>query len=497
MASLLGTSSLSLIDFADLVLRPRKLGWDAAALTRVEASSRLLMQFLDEGRRIYGVNTGFGEEGRLVLRPEGVARLQSELVSYHGCGTGAELSEAESRSVLLARLWTLSRGYSGVRPALIEHLNDLFAVGLAPVIPELGSVGASGDLTPLSYLAALVMGQRRAWYRGEIRASSEVLGALKLRPLELQGREALALMNGTSFMTALAVLGWVRLRRWLDLAQTFTAWGTLALDLEEEFYLEVPNRLKGHPGVVQAAGFLLSKVQLQRAPVGSTDHVYNIQPRYSFRCAPQVYGMALEAFETAETWLKNELNGVDDNPLIDPETERLYHNGNFSGFHVSLACDLLRQSLASVVNLLDRQAQLLLDPSQNRGLGANLADWDPNRPQFGLKAVGIALSSLAAEVQELATSVLNRSLPTESGNQDVVSQGAVSARLLRRAEELAWHALAHAGLVAFGALRRSARQGALRDSGLFKKMARIDTSENTLEVRLRVILRLLKDDEEI
>ncbi len=492
MSNQLGTARIDLDQFVDWAKNPQKLSWDPQARERSLHSHRLLMQFLQQGRKIYGVNTGFGEEGRLVVGPEGMARLQIELVSYHGCGTGPELSEIEGRAVLLARLCTLSRGYSGVRPELIEGLLRLYEAGIAPVIPEQGSVGASGDLTPLSYLAALVMGQRRAWYRGQIMPARDVLRELGIPPLELEGREALALMNGTAFMTALAILSSVQMRRWIDLAQTFTAWGALALDLEDEFFLDVPNRLKGHPGIRQSAQFLLGVAELEGTPVGTRTGPFNIQPRYSFRCAPQVYGMALESLEVAARWLENELAGVDDNPLIDPDSGRVYHNGNFSGFHVSLAGDLLRQVLASSMNLIDRQAQLLLDPAQNRGLGANLADWDPAQPRFGLKAVGIALSALAAEVQQLATSVVNLSRPTESGNQDVVSQGAVSARLFRRAMELARQGLGHFGWIAWQSLHRSGRRDRLHQIELYEQFGEICSQRGELEEVLCELLTFFR-----
>lgn len=489
MIYVLGSDTLSIQDFYSLVQSPKQLEWDTSARQRCNRSWELLMERVHNTQRVYGVNTGFGEEGRFVLDSLGVDRLQKELVAYHGCGTGPFLSEIESRAVLLARLITLAQGYSGVRPALVQQLIILYQAGLAPVIPSLGSVGASGDLTPLSYLAALVMGERRAWYKGQIWNTQDVFSLLGIKPLELQGREALAIMNGTAMMTSLAALSWNVIHNMLTLAQIFTGWGALSLDLEDEFLLDVPNSLKGHKGILTSAQSIRGSVDLKTTPVGLHQEGYNIQPRYSFRCAPQVLGLAVDTLEWTGQWLERELNGIDDNPIVDPESRRIYHNGNFSGYQVSFACDALRQVISVVVNLLDRQAQLLLDASQNRGLGPNLMDWDSRDPHFGLKAVGISLSAIAAEVQQMGTSVVNLSRPTESGNQDIVSMGSISARLLRKAEELSLLAIAHHAAIVTLALKRSKRFQRIKQKDLFDRLAAADPSK--LDEQLNIYVKEL------
>lgn len=449
----LGAGDVGLDEFSAGARAPRRCDWEDEARERCRRSHRLLGQYLAAGRPIYGLSTGFGQEGERPLSPTGRRRASRELLRYHRCGTGPWLQETEGRAVLLARLITLARGYSGVRPALVDWLRDAYAAGLAPVLPSRGSVGASGDLTPLCYLAHFVEGRGQVWIGGQRRPTRAGLAEVGLAPLRLRGREILALMNGTSVMTALAALAHRELERWLEWAATVSGWGATALGLAPEWFDGRPLDLKGHPGAVRAAATMGLREGGQ-GPDARLGAGRNIQPRYSFRCAPLALGALSDTLEWTRTWLERELNGLDDNPLVDPERETVWHTGNFSGFHVALACDALRQALAVAVTLLDRQVQLLLDPSTNGGLGPNLESWDPERPRFGPKAVGIGLSALAAEVRHLAAPASTLSSPTESGNQDVVSHGTLAALLLRRSVRLSWRALAHASLVAAQALRR-------------------------------------------
>ncbi|MFQ3620586.1 MAG: aromatic amino acid ammonia-lyase [Spirochaetales bacterium] len=477
----LGGEEISLADFVEAVKKPVCLQWDPKALDRAGRSRTLLEKRLQEQKRIYGVNTGFGEEGSRALPNEALQSLQQELITYHRAGTGEYLTEEESRAVLLSRILTLAQGYSGVRVEVVDRLIHLYQEGVVPQIPSLGSVGASGDLTPCSYVAALICGQGKAYWKGQEIRAKELHRKFHLEPLVLEAKEGLSLLNGTSVMTALAVLAWEGLGRIARWTIEGLAWGAEALQWKEEFFHPRSQELKGHAGAGEVSTELLRRAFLDPQPVGEDSWMEgrNVQPRYSYRCAPQVIGAFRDTLKWTGEWLKKELNGVDDNPLCDPENNRLYHCGNFSGFYVSLACDALRNTLALLSNLWDRQAQLLLDPLQNKGLGPNLVEWNPLLPKFGLKAVGIALTSLGAELHMLASPVACLSRPTESGNQDIVSFGTQSARRLREAEGIAWLALAHFLLVSGTALkRRLTAIGRPIPPRLEKYVSMVETSED-------------------
>lgn len=489
----IGDRPLALGTFCEWVNRTRPLFWSPSARRRAHRSWALLRDLLQRGQPIYGLSTGFGQEGERPLRPVGQRRVHRELLRYHRCGGGPWLGEREGRAVLLARLLTLARGYSGVRPTVVDWLARAYQAGLAPMLPSRGSVGASGDLTPLCYLAHFVEGRGRTWYAGRRWLTREALAVAGLKPLRLRGREVLALMNGTSVMTALAALAHGELESWVDRAAVVSGWGAAGLGLAPEWFDRRPLDLKGHPGAVRAA----AAMGVGEAGLGPTDLLgcgRNIQPRYSFRCAPLALGALADTLGWTRIWLERELNGLDDNPLVDPELARVWHTGNFSGFHVALACDALRQALAMAVSLLDRQAQLLLDPSANGGLGPNLEIWDPERPRFGLKAVGIALSALAAEVRHLAAPASTLSSPTESGNQDVVSHGTLSALLLGRSVRLSWRALAHAAWVAAVALRRRGVEEG-RDA-LARKVWPLLVKSRRLDGTLAQLISVLRNNEE-
>jgi histidine ammonia-lyase len=395
---------------------------------RLEAGRAALEAALAAGRPVYGVTTGVGASvGTHVPAAERQA-MALNLLRFHGCGTGRLLDEEAAAAVVVARLVSLARGYSGVRPALLERLCALLDRRILPCIPEEGSVGASGDLTPLSYLAALLVGEREALVDGQVMPAAEALAAAGLEPLVLEPKESLALMNGTSVMTALACLAAGRAARVARLAAGVTALASHAVAGNPAHFAPEIFELKPHRGTRRAGAWIREDLagSAPREPA-------RLQDRYSIRCAPHVIGVLLDALDFAREQLEVELNGVNDNPIVDPESGEVHHGGNFYGGHVAFVMDGLKAAVASVADLLDRQLQLLCVPETSGGLPANLIR---GVAHHGFKAMQIGTSALAAEALKLTLPAASFSRSTESHNQDKVSMGTLAARDGLRVVEL-------------------------------------------------------------
>lgn len=393
---------------------------------RIDATANNFARRLAAGERVYGVTTGFGESCLNTVTEQYFTDLSLNLVQFHGCGTGALLSDEESAAVVAACLASLSGGWSAVRPVLLERLCDLLNRRILPCIPSQGSVGASGDLTPLSYVAAVLHGDREVSYRGRRMAAAEALRDAELEPLELKPKESLAIMNGTSVMTALICLAHHRAARLARLAATLTAMASDCMRGNRSHFDDRIFAAKPHPGQRACARWIREDVEYTPAE----QHEGRIQDRYSVRCAPHVVGVLLDALAWMRRWVEIELNAANFNPLIDPDTGDILHGGNFYGGHACFVADGLKNAVANVADLLDRQLALLCSPATNNELPENLvgrANGDRSA-HHGFKAVQIAASALTAEALKLTmpASVFSRS--TECHNQDKVSMGTIAAR---------------------------------------------------------------------
>ncbi|HBZ71585.1 MAG TPA: histidine ammonia-lyase [Deltaproteobacteria bacterium] len=401
------------------------------------AGSAAVERVLACGQVIYGVSTGVGASLENTIPDELQRVLPLNLLRFHGCGTGRILEETEAAAVVAARLASLARGYSGVRPVLLERLCEFLNLRLLPRIPAEGSVGASGDLTPLSYLAAALVGEREVTLRGAVLGAADALAQVGLAPLALAPKESLALMNGTSVMTALGCLAFVRAVRLARWAAALTAVGCDVMRGNPAHFEARIFDLKPHPGSRRCAAWI--REDLTRTEGGRPAPPARLQDRYSLRCAPHVIGVLLDALDFSRSMIEIEVNGVNDNPIIDPESGDVFHGGNFYGGHVCFALDGLKAAVASVADLLDRQLALLCDPATNGGLPANLvAASGPERvAHHAFKAMQITASALAAEALKLTMPASAFSRSTESHNQDKVSMGTIAARDCLRVVELA------------------------------------------------------------
>jgi histidine ammonia-lyase len=435
----IGPSPLTIEQAVDLASgRSRAvLSADDAWRRKVKAGRDHLVARAGRAEIVYGVTTGVGDSCENVVPDELAAELQLNLVRLHGCGTGRLLTEEETAAVLVARLASLCTGWSAVREALLQRLCDLLNHRLLPCIPSEGSVGASGDLTPLSYVAAVLVGEREVTYQGRVRSAAEALGAAGLSAVTLEPKEALAVINGTSVMTGLACLAFTRAARLARLAASLTA---MASDVTLGNPAHFDDRLfaaKPHPGQRAAARWIREDLASE-GRVADSSPVRRIQDRYSIRCAPHVIGVLLDALPFFRRLIEVELNGANDNPLVDPESGDVLHGGNFYGGHIAFAMDGLKTAVANLADLMDRQLALICNPATSNGLPANLVGrTGPDRvAHHGFKAMEIATAALTAEALKLTmpASVFSRS--TESHNQDKVSMGTVAARDCQRVLEL-------------------------------------------------------------
>ena len=412
-------------------------------LRRMSASEQRLASAVAAGTPIYGVTTGFGSNCGARVSAESIAALGSGLLRFHGCGTGPALPVPAVRGAMLCRVLCLTLGYSGVRPALVRRLVDFLNRGITPVAPAQGSVGASGDLTPMSYVAAALAGQREVLFRGERMPAARALGLAELAPFEFAVKEPIAMLNGTPIMTGVAIVVVDQCRRILAAATRATAMAVHAM-AEHEYHLHpVLFEAKPFPGQKAVATHLRSLMRSQ-AVAPEAEVPESLQDPYSLRCAPHVLGVLADALDWVEPWVEVEAGAATDNPLFDPESGRPLMGGNFYGGHIAFAMDAVKAAVASVADLCDRQAALLVDARFSRGLPAHLALSSPQglAPRHGFKGMQITLSALTAEALQASMPVASFSRSTESHNQDKVSMGTIAAREALRVCELVSHAVA-------------------------------------------------------
>jgi histidine ammonia-lyase len=391
-------------------------------------------RLLREDGTIYGVTTGFGDSCMVTVGSELAAELPRHLYTYHGCGLGEYFTPAQTRAVIATRLTSLCKGFSGVSVELLEQMVCLLHCGVLPRIPSEGSVGASGDLTPLSYLAAVLCGEGEVWREGAAAPAAVALAEAGIAPLSLRPKEALAIMNGTAVMTGLACLAYSRAEYLNRLVTRVTALALFALDGNAYHFDETLFSVKPHPGQQRVAAWLRADLIGDQPPRNGR----RLQDRYSIRCAPHVIGVLADALPWLRQSIENELNSANDNPIIDAAGQRVLYGGHFYGGHIAFAMDSMKNAVANLADLLDRQMALLVDSRFNNGLPANLSGVEgPRRAiNHGLKALQISASAWTAEALKLTmpASVFSRS--TECHNQDKVSMGTIAARDCLRVLEL-------------------------------------------------------------
>ncbi|MCC6535814.1 MAG: aromatic amino acid lyase [Burkholderiales bacterium] len=472
---------------------PVVLASDAAYLHRIEAGARFLERLLNANGAIYGVNTGYGDSCTTPIPAALVDELPIHLTRYHRVGLGRYLGATETLAVMVSRLNSLAQGYSGARLVLLERLARLINDEVLPQIPEEGSVGASGDLTPLAYLAAAMIGEGEVRHAGRVQPAVDALRTLGLEPFALAPKEGLALMNGTSVMTALVCLAWARADYLSRLCCRLTAMAAAALCSNREHFDPRLFAVKPHAGQNEAAAWIHADLA-SRSP----QEPDRLQDRYSIRCAPHVIGVLRDALGWMRRDVENELNSANDNPIIDPASESLLHGGHFYGGHIAFVADAMKTAVANLADLMDRQLALLVDTRYNNGLPLHLSGAREERAavNHGLKAIQIGASAWTAEALKLTmpASVFSRS--TECHNQDKVSMGTIAARDCLRVLELTEQTAAALALGVRQALALRARmQGeAAVPSALREFLAQLEgdiaflDEDRSLDAELRLLV---------
>jgi histidine ammonia-lyase len=411
-----------------------ELSKDKNFFNRINDGYKFLEELLQREGKIYGVTTGYGDSVSRGVPVELVDQLPINLTRFHGCGLGQNFNLEESRAVVAARIVSLARGFSGVRYELLQQLETLLQHDIIPVIPQEGSVGASGDLTPLSYVAAVLIGERTVHYNGEIRPTSDVFSELKITPLVLRPKEGLAIMNGTAVMTAIACLLYKRTEHLVNLCTRTTSFVSLAMKGNKDHFDEYLFVAKPHLGPQRIA----REIRLDVAKQDDEKQPHILQDRYSIRCAPHIIGVLADALPHFREVIENELNSANDNPLIDPVRKKLMHGGHFYGGHIAYVMDSMKVLIANLADLMDRQLALLVDVKFSNGLTSNLSLASSDRASLnhGFKAVQIGVSAWTAEALKncMPASVFSRS--TECHNQDKVSMGTIAARDCMRVLQL-------------------------------------------------------------
>ncbi|MCL2804571.1 MAG: aromatic amino acid ammonia-lyase [Treponema sp.] len=464
---------------------------------KIQAGPALINDILKKHVEIYGVTTGYGDSCTEQVNPENYYKLPINLTRFHGCGMGDYFDDETVRALMIVRLNTLAQGFSGVSMGLLQIIYFFIEHDILPLVPQEGSVGASGDLTPLSYLARALIGEQQVMYKNTIRQSADVLAELGRQPYQFLPKEALAIMNGTAVMNAVAALAFSQAEYLANLACCITAMNSLALKGNTNHFHKRLFELKPHPGQALAAEKIRTAL-----PCSPSYDSRRIQDSYSIRCAPHVIGLFYDVSSTMRNFIETEMNSANDNPLIDPATESVYHGGHFYGGHICFTMDSLKNIVANIADLLDRQLALLVDNKFNRGLPPNLTGSQNISCNHGFKAVQIAVSAWTAEAlkNSLPMSIFSRS--TECHNQDKVSMGTIAARDCQRINKLTAQVLAASLLAAFQALNIRLKKSELKPgdlgqaektyneiAGFFKPLE----DDRPLEEDLRKALKLIEE----
>ncbi|PYL72076.1 MAG: histidine ammonia-lyase [Verrucomicrobia bacterium] len=431
----LNGQTLTLTEIATMVFGEAPVKVSSSARPRVLASRKVIEDIVGRDDIVYGVSTGFGKLSDVRIPHDALAELQLNLVRSHACGIGNPLSEPEVRAMMLLRANVLALGFSGIRLEIIDTLCELLNRRVSPVIPEKGSVGASGDLAPLAHLALSLIGEGEAFFKSERMESREALRRAGLKPVELQAKEGLALLNGTQAMHAVGGLALLRAKRLIRVVDVAGATSLEALKGTPAAFDPRLQDARPHPGQRKVAKHLMSILEGSDIRRSHLKDDPRIQDAYSLRCMPQVHGAIRDALSHCENVLLIESGSATDNPLVFSESGEVISGGNFHGAPLALTFDYAAIALTDLMSISERRIERLINPDMNEGLPAFLA----RRPgmESGFMIAHVAAAALLNEAKVLAHPSSVDSVPTSGGKEDHVAMGMTGALKLRTIVDLA------------------------------------------------------------
>ena len=399
------------------------------AVERIKAARKVIDRICEEGRIVYGVNTGFGRLSDVHVPPDQLAELQLNLVRSHACGVGPLLSEPEVRAMMLLRANVLAVGYSGARLEVVQAVLDMLNAGIHPLVPEKGSVGASGDLAPLAHLALGVIGEGEVHHKGQRTPAQVALRQAGLKPIQLGAKEGLALLNGTQAMSSVGGLALLRADRLAKLADAAGACTLEALLGTPVAFDDRIHQARPHPGQIASAAHLRRLLEDSEIRESHREGDPRVQDAYSLRCIPQVHGAVRGALAHVRQIVETETGSATDNPLVFPDSEDVLSGGNFHGAPLAMAFDYAGIALTDLASISERRIDRLVNPDLNEHLPAFLAQHPGT--SSGYMIAHVTAVALLNECKILAHPASVDNLPTSGGKEDHVSMGMVAATKLR------------------------------------------------------------------
>lgn len=468
----------------------------------VEAAHRLVGRLIAQRRIVYGITTGFGPLAGTYVDPSRSEELQRNLLSHLRSGVGPALPKIQVRAMMTARAASLARGHSGISPESLRLLIDMVNRDVVPLVPEMGTVGASGDLTPLAHMAAVLVGEGEARFRDTPMPAADALAAAGLRPVTLGPKEAIALVNGTSAMTGIAALAGHDFDSLLDLAVRSALLYAELFQARFEAFDRRLGEVRPHPGQKRVherftdlssdgARLRFEPSTTGRLPTGGAEtgvfaNGHIIQDPYSIRCVPQLYGAAFDVLEYHRRTVETEISSVTDNPILIPDEDAVLHGGNFFGQHVAFVSDSLTNAVIAVAAHVERTVDRITDPLRSAGLPPMLQPREPGL-QSGFMGAGVTATALVAEMRTRAMPASIQSISTNAANQDIVTMGTIAAR------NSAWQVARLRDLVAIQLLVL-AQAAELRAGRLGLEAAGFSSSSRDLVAMVRRVAPPLEDD---
>lgn len=416
--------TLTLLEMKQLLSPGEKVYLNKEALEKVQKSRQAVEKIVRENRTIYGINTGFGKFSDVHIDEKDTRVLQLHLIRSHACGVGEPFPEKVSRAMLILRLNALLKGFSGIREEVLERFVYMINHEIHPVVPQQGSLGASGDLAPLAHLALVLLGEGFVWQNGEVVSSEGIWEKHKLAPIVLEEKEGLALINGTQAMTAQGVVNYLEAEKLAYDSEWIAAMTMEALYGITDAFHPAIHEARGYPEQIEVAGRMLDWLEGSRLTTVQGEK--RVQDAYSIRCIPQVHGASWQVLGYVKEKLEIEMNAATDNPLIFDEGETVVSGGNFHGQPIAFAMDFLKVGVAELANISERRVERLVNPQLNEGLPPFLSA-EPGL-QSGAMILQYAAASLVSENKTLAHPASVDSIPSSGNQEDHVSMGTIGAR---------------------------------------------------------------------